>query len=276
MPPPKPPLPPQPYWTGSSQQIHGSPGLAAQPYQPSTSIGIISPQIPSLPPHQSSSLASPSQAPDIHHRWSLPPQGQLQSSSAPVPPPPPGTSAFPVPVKSQTVSPQPSTAQTHNYSIPPHDPHPQYPYPAHPQQQSAIPSHRSQPIQDLLDEEIVEEQPVTSNSASPAPARPPNPELLDLHARAHGELTSELAMLTRSMSLDAERLRAQQADLLAGMPAIQDEMARLEAVRDVCRGVVARLGNTVGQAERNVSELKRKGDPPVDELVCSTSIVHNQ
>lgn len=83
-------------------------------------------------------------------------------------------------------------------------------------------------------------------------------------------------MLTHTMTQDAERLRAQQADLLAGMPAIQDEMARLEAVRDVCRGVAGRLSGTVGQAEKNVSELKRKGDPPVDELVCSTSIVHNQ
>lgn len=83
-------------------------------------------------------------------------------------------------------------------------------------------------------------------------------------------------MLTHTMTQDAERLRAQQADLLTGMPAIQDEMARLEAVRDVCRGVAGRLSGTVGQAEKNVSELKRKGDPPVDELICSTSIVHNQ
>lgn len=53
-------------------------------------------------------------------------------------------------------------------------------------------------------------------------------------------------------------------------------MSRLEAVRDVCRGVASRLRDTVQTAERGVAELKRKGDPPVDELVCSTSIVHNQ
>jgi ESCRT-I complex subunit TSG101 len=78
------------------------------------------------------------------------------------------------------------------------------------------------------------------------------------------------------MTLDSERLRAQQADLLGGIPAIRDEMARLVAVRDVCLGVASRLRDTTQSAERGVAELKRKGDPPVDELVCSTSIVHNQ
>lgn len=78
------------------------------------------------------------------------------------------------------------------------------------------------------------------------------------------------------MRLEADRLRAQQADLLAGEPVIRDEMARLEAVRDVCRNVSARLRSTVEQAERNLADLRRKGDPEVDELVCSTSIVHNQ
>lgn len=78
------------------------------------------------------------------------------------------------------------------------------------------------------------------------------------------------------MALDAERYRAQQSDLLKGEPAIRDEMARLEAVKDVCTTVAARLRSVVEEAESNVAELKRKGDPEVDELVCSTSIVHNQ
>ena len=109
-----------------------------------------------------------------------------------------------------------------------------------------------------------------------APPRPPNPELLQLHARAHEKLRAELASVSQAMTLDGERLRAQQTDLLAGVPAIRDEMSRLEAVRDVCRGVASRLRQVVESAERGVTELKRKGDPPVDELVCSTSIVHNQ
>lgn len=109
-----------------------------------------------------------------------------------------------------------------------------------------------------------------------APPRPPNPELLQLHAQIRDKLTSEFASLSQAMALDAERLRAHQADLLTGEPAIRDEMARLEAVRDVCRGASDRLRNVVAQGEANVNELRNKGDPPVDELLCSTTIVHNQ
>lgn len=103
-----------------------------------------------------------------------------------------------------------------------------------------------------------------------------NPEILNLHSAVHQKLVSELASLGQALALDAERLRAQQADLLMGEPAIRDEMARLEAVGDVCRGVVNRIKSSVHQAEHNVAELRRKGDPEVDELVCSTTIVHNQ
>ena len=108
------------------------------------------------------------------------------------------------------------------------------------------------------------------------PPRPPNPELLSLHAQVHAKLTAELASLTKSFALDSDRLRAHQADLLAGEPAIRDEMARLEAVRNVCIAVASRMRTTVDQAEKNIAELKKKGDPEVDELVCSTTIVHNQ
>jgi ESCRT-I complex subunit TSG101 len=111
---------------------------------------------------------------------------------------------------------------------------------------------------------------------TPAPPRPPNPELLQLHAEIEDKLNSEFASLSQAMGLDAERLRAHQADLLTGEPAIRDEMARLEAVRDVCRGVSERLRHIVTQGEVNVAELRNKGDPPVDELLCSTTIVHNQ
>ena len=110
----------------------------------------------------------------------------------------------------------------------------------------------------------------------PAPPRPPNPELLRLHDSVHAKLSSELASLRQAMALDAERLRANQTDLLAGEPAIRDEMAHLEAVRDVCKGVGGRMKEVVDEAEKNVAELKRRGDPSVDELVCSTTIVHDQ
>ncbi|KAH7930812.1 UEV-domain-containing protein [Leucogyrophana mollusca] len=132
------------------------------------------------------------------------------------------------------------------------------------------------PPQNLLDEESGETSSFVPDHRAPAPPRPPNPELLRLHTQVHQKIVSELASLSQVMYLDAERLQAQQTDLLAGEPAIRDEMARLEAVRDVCRNVSGRLRSTVEQGERNVSDLRRKGDPEVDELVCSTSIVHNQ
>jgi ESCRT-I complex subunit TSG101 len=122
------------------------------------------------------------------------------------------------------------------------------------------------------------DDPILDQSVPPthAPPRPPNPELLQLHAQIQDKLTSEFASLSQAMALDAERLRAHQADLLTGEPAIRDEMARLEAVRDVCRSVSERLRHVVTQGEANIAELRNKGDPPVDELLCSTTIVHNQ
>ncbi|KAF8478455.1 UEV domain-containing protein [Russula ochroleuca] len=144
------------------------------------------------------------------------------------------------------------------------------------------PQQQQQSITAPLDVNLLDQDDTTADDTPPlpvvqaAPPRPPNPELLQLHARAHEKLRAELASVSQAMSLDGERLRAQQADLLTGVPAIRDEMGRLEAVRDVCRGVASRLRQVIQTAERGVAELKRKGDPPVDELVCSTSIVHNQ
>ena len=120
------------------------------------------------------------------------------------------------------------------------------------------------------DEQPQQHQPVI------APPRPPNPELIRLHESVHHKLSSELASITHAFAADAERLRAHQADLLSGEPAIKDEMARLEAVRDVCRNVASRTRHAVLQADANIAEIRRKGDPEIDELVCAPSIVHNQ
>ncbi|KAG6890728.1 hypothetical protein C0995_005101 [Termitomyces sp. Mi166 len=132
------------------------------------------------------------------------------------------------------------------------------------------------PIVSLLDEDSPDTLLNAPPAFAPPPPRPPNPELLRLHHQVHQKLTSELSSLSQALALDAERLRAHQTDLLAGEPAIRDEMARLEAVRDVCRNVARRLKDSVQQAETNIAELRRKGDPEVDELICSTTIVHNQ
>ncbi|KAG6868378.1 hypothetical protein C0993_004024 [Termitomyces sp. T159_Od127] len=152
-----------------------------------------------------------------------------------------------------------------NYVVAPQPPSPEYPI--------------AQPIRAPTVNLLDEDSPDTLNAppaAAPPPPRPPNPELLRLHDQVHQKLTSELRSLSQALALDAERLRAHQTDLLGGEPAIRDEMARLEAVRDVCRNVTLRLRNNVQQAETNIVELRRKGDPEVDELICSTTIVHNQ
>ena len=133
------------------------------------------------------------------------------------------------------------------------------------------------PIRDLLDEDDIEPTPGPSNShSSAAPPRPPNPELVRLHSQIHQKFTSEYTNLSAVLAQDGERLRATQADLLSGEPAIRDEMARLEAVRDVCLTVAMRTRSFVEAAEANVAEMKHKGEPEVDELVCSTTIVYNQ
>lgn len=132
-----------------------------------------------------------------------------------------------------------------------------------------------------MDEEIVADpippaQPAPPPVAEVAPPRPMNPQLVALHAQLHEKLTNELNKFAASLAKDSEAPRTAQADLLKGEPAIKDEMARLESVRDVCRTVAGRLSAVVGAAEGAIGELKRKGDPEVDELVCATNIVHNQ
>ena len=130
------------------------------------------------------------------------------------------------------------------------------------------------PVPDFLDED--ETDITNQNFLLALPPRPPNPELLRLQTQVYEKLKSELNSLTEALSHDAEKSRAHQADLLLGEPAIKDEMARLQAVRDVCHSVADRTRQAAQKAEANIAELRRKGDPEVDELVCATTIVHNQ
>jgi ESCRT-I complex subunit TSG101 len=145
--------------------------------------------------------------------------------------------------------------------------------PAAPQPPLIVPT----PIPDLMDADD------SQLPASPAPLaqvmappRPPNPELIALHTHLHEKFTTELASLTTSVTQENERHRGAQADLLKGEPAVRDEMARLEAVRDVCQTVRHQLAEVVNSAENVIANLERKGEPEVDELVCATNIVHNQ
>ncbi len=176
-------------------------------------------------------------------------------------------------------------------TLPAVPPPPLVPPPIPPQLQSHVdpgpiqvrPPKPEPPIPDLLDRDDSLtsannsfETAVASTIFSRAPPRPPNPELVRLYTQVQEKLKSELDSLKQAVALDAERLRAHQADLLSGGPAIKDEMARLAAVRDICRSVSERTGLAVREAEVNIADLRRKGDPEVDELVCATTIVHNQ
>ncbi|KAH9951378.1 UEV domain-containing protein [Amylocystis lapponica] len=225
-------------------------------------------------PHASLSLGAPVPPPPTHYIH--PP---FSSSPPPIPPHPPYAPSPPGAQRTYSlpVSPAGATHLLHQPVPPFVSPQPVAPMHAGPSLPMQSPPHV--PAPDLLGEDeplTASPAPRTSRTPAPAPPRPPNPELLALHGRVHARVSSELASLAQAMALDAERLRAHQADLLAGTPAIRDEMARLEAVRDVCRGVATRVRAVVQEAEGNVAELRRKGDPEVDELVCSTTIVHNQ
>ncbi|KAJ7219235.1 UEV-domain-containing protein [Mycena pura] len=217
---------------------------------------------PPVPPHVRPDSGPP------HYR--APPHYQVWPQFPPQPPPPPVNPQWPAtppPPAIQHYTPPPPLPPpiATPFQAPPPIASPPQPPPPHVQ----VPS--------LLDED---DQQAPAVHAVPTrahlPPRPPNPELLRLHAAVHAKLSAEAASLEHALALDAERLRAHQADLLAGEPALRDEMARLEAVRDVCRTAAGRMRNTVETAERNVAELRAKSEPEVDELVCSTTIVHNQ
>ena len=191
----------------------------------------------------------------------------------PKPSPPPTLPIAPVIASHATAAPVPPHPPSHPLYRTPH-PSPPRSHPIPPQAPTTFPTSPSQvhPSLDLLDGD----SPNPDTSFVPPPPRPPNPELLHLHSQIHQKLISETSSLSQVLALDADRLRAHQTDLLAGEPAVRDEMARLEAVRDVCSTVSGRLHASIQQAEINIAQLRRKGDPELDELVCSTTIVYNQ
>lgn len=248
--------------------IRSQPALASRPPPP-------------LPPHtpsahlRAASISHPSPpTPAQNHRWSTPPH---MFAPQPVP-----TYHQPPPIP---ISPPPLQRSPANFISP--APNPTYPYqpppppqhwsPAAPPVAPVPPSSIPPPnILDAQDDDTASPGPTPAQQVTHAPPRPPNPELLHLHNTLHSKLTSSLSALSTSLQSDTARLQQTQRELLAGAPAVQDEMARLEAVRDVCRAVAGRMRPAVQAAEANVAELRRKGDVEVDELVCSTTIVYNQ
>lgn len=115
----------------------------------------------------------------------------------------------------------------------------------------------------------------TTNSIPPP--RPPNPELLALRTRLHSKLLLASQTLHTTTQQSLSRLDLISQDLSQGVPAIQDEISRLEAVRSVCETVRGRYGMVIGEAEGRLRAYEARGEgPEVDEIVCSSTVVYNQ
>ncbi|GAA5881285.1 hypothetical protein JCM3774_000953 [Rhodotorula dairenensis] len=113
-------------------------------------------------------------------------------------------------------------------------------------------------------------------SQQPPPV-PPNPALLALRTRVHSKLTTALTHLAHSTEAELARLDLMRVDLEKAQPAIEDEMARLEAVRSVCHGVRDRYAQVVSEAQQRMREYEARGDGvDVDEIVCGSTVVYTQ
>ncbi|KAL1749030.1 UEV domain-containing protein [Schizophyllum fasciatum] len=245
-----------------------------------------SPPPPPPPPHPPTHLQpSPPPPPSAHVEYAqqappyAPPPPQISESSAfapippqqPPPPPPPPQQYAPGQQYAPTQQYAPSQRYTpaQGYASP--TPLPSYstsPAPAPPA------PHISPP--DLLDED--DEAPAAATPAqtsAPPPPRPPNPQLLALHASVHQALQSGLAGLEAQHAGEMERMGRAREGLERGAAAIADERGRLVAVKAVCDGVRERYAGVVAEAERRLATAKAK-EVGVDEMVCGAGILWNQ
>lgn len=99
---------------------------------------------------------------------------------------------------------------------------------------------------------------------------------MHLHHILLPHLQASLPPIMSDLEAQKHHLLERKEDLESGEPAVRDEMARLEAVKNVCDAVGSRMQAVVGAGEKRVAELEERGDVSVDEVVCSISIVHNQ
>lgn len=152
------------------------------------------------------------------------------------------------------------------------------------QMQLREPAQPSEPAPNLLDDledphhasATPSEPSALTRASSNAPPRPPNPALLALRHAVYARLQAELAQLTASLTFEHGQLMVLQHDLLKGEPAIRDEMGRLEAVKDVCVGVGYRYETLVSELKDRIEDLRNRPAVPVDELVCSNTVLYNQ
>ncbi|GAA5830468.1 hypothetical protein JCM5353_005856 [Sporobolomyces roseus] len=120
--------------------------------------------------------------------------------------------------------------------------------------------------------------PLRSHPSNVPPPIPPNPALLALRTRLHSKLSSSLASLHSEVTTThLEPLSLMHSDLQKAVPAIEDEMARLRAVRDVCMNVRDRYKEVVEEGEKRMGEYERRGEGvDVDEIICGSTVVYTQ
>lgn len=115
-----------------------------------------------------------------------------------------------------------------------------------------------------------------SATAGPAPPRPLNPELLHLHTALHAKIAARIQHLRGTLAASNAHLRTIAADLDNGPSAIQDESARLQAVKSVCQTRAEKLEATLRQAEARTLELHNRPQPASSEIIVTDSILSNQ
>ncbi|KAL5529055.1 hypothetical protein ACEPAG_5029 [Sanghuangporus baumii] len=234
-----------------------------------------SPPVPPRPPvppspftHQTVASLPPVANGQVHPTTVTPPPVPPQSYSQPALPLQPAVSGLP-----KKVAPHP-TQQFANLPI--------YRPPSAPFQFQSAPARPppSLPPPDLLDEDdelrANPSSSITSIESAPPPPRPPNPQTVALHNALLSSFHDAVQRLATTHADTLARQRAAQAELLAAPEAIRDESARLQAVRDVCRVVGDRWETLVTDGERQLGEMRRRGEVSVDEMVCASSIVGNQ
>lgn len=109
-----------------------------------------------------------------------------------------------------------------------------------------------------------------------APQRPLNPAVTKLHTRVHEQVSMRVADIRAAHTQSDAQLRMLLDDLERGAPALDDEMQRLRAVRDICVANTRRLSAMIDTAKRTTWELEARPEPDVDHMMSATSLAENQ
>jgi ESCRT-I complex subunit TSG101 len=97
-----------------------------------------------------------------------------------------------------------------------------------------------------------------------------------LRSAVHAKLHSGLQSYETRHQAECAQLTALNNDLQQGEPAILDEMARLETVKQLCLHVGDRYQAAVDSIRGNIEVLRAKDLGDVDDILCSTTVVYNQ